>query len=90
MTNTDKFWEDIDLIINDAISEIENVVMNATDQKIPYRGYVKGDLRANYIYYSEDYGEVWVNYNVMEETPLRMCEISDILNVHETLSYEFD
>lgn len=89
MTNTDKFWQDVTDVANEAINEIEDVLNKQKDKKISYKGLV-GELRTNYLFINDDYSEVWVNYNMGEEMPLRECTINEILNAHETLSYEFE
>ena len=87
-TNTDKFWEDVDNVINDAIYEITNYVATLPNKKMEYSGIVEHDLRANYVYI-DDADNLMVNYNYEEEMRVMHLTIEEILNLHDEIPNEF-
>ena len=87
-TNTDKFWEDVDNVINDAINEITNYVATLPNKNMEYSGIVEHDLRANYVYI-DDADNLMVNYNYEEEMRVMHLTIEEILNLHDEIPNEF-
>lgn len=81
MTKTNKFWEEIDNIINEAIYEISTKI----DSEINNIEACIDNLPINKLFLKN--GEVWVNYNINEEMLLKEASIEEILFIHEILCY---